>query len=127
MEYNEEAMNLGFYEDMLIYPALGLARRSRRGGKKVAKLVRDKDLMDLDPIVDLEMEDKLEIARELGDVLWMVTATANDIGFDLDEIAAMNLSKLKDRAKRGTLHPVRRQPARCDWSSISRPIRSLKD
>ena len=25
MEYNEEAMNLGFYEDMLIYPALGLA------------------------------------------------------------------------------------------------------
>ena len=49
------------------------------------------------------MEDKLEIARELGDVLWMVTATANDIGFDLDEIAAMNLSKLKDRAKRGTL------------------------
>ena len=70
---------------------------------KVAKLVRDKDLMDLDPIVDLEMEDKLEIARELGDVLWMVTATANDTGFDLVEIAAMYLSKLKDRAKRGTL------------------------
>lgn len=103
MEYNEEAMNLGFYEDMLIYPALGLAGEAGEVANKVAKLVRDKDLMDLDPIVDLEMEDKLEIARELGDVLWMVTATANDIGFDLDEIAAMNLSKLKDRAKRGTL------------------------
>ena len=103
MEYNEEAMNLGFYEDMLIYLALGLAGEAGEVANKVAKLVRDKDLMDLDPIVDLEMEDKLEIARELGDVLWMVTATANDIGFDLDEIAAMNLSKLKDRAKRGTL------------------------
>ena len=88
---------------MLIYPALGLAGEAGEVANKVAKLVRDKDLMDLDPIVDLEMEDKLEIARELGDVLWMVTATANDIGFDLDEIAAMNLSKLKDRAKRGTL------------------------
>ena len=103
MEYNEEAMNLGFYEDMLIYPALGLAGEAGEVANKVAKLVRDKELMDLDPIVDLEMEDKLEIARELGDVLWMVTATANDIGFDLDEIAAMNLSKLKDRARRGTL------------------------
>ena len=103
MEYNEEAMNLGFYEDMLIYPALGLAGEAGEVANKVAKLVRDKDLMDLDPIVDLEMDEKLEIARELGDVLWMVTATANDIGFDLDEIAAMNLSKLKDRAKRGTL------------------------
>ena len=103
MEYNEEAMNLGFYEDMLIYPALGLAGEAGEVANIVAKLVRDKDLMDLDPIVELEMEDKLEIARELGDVLWMVTATANDIGFDLDEIAAMNLSKLKDRAKRGTL------------------------
>ena len=103
MEYKEEAMNLGFYEDMLIYPALGLAGEAGEVANKVAKLVRDKDLMDLDPIVDLEMEDKLEIARELGDVVWMVTATANDIGFDLDEIAAMNLSKLKDRAKRGTL------------------------
>ena len=43
--------------------------------------MRDKDLMDIDPIVDLDMEDKIEIARELGDVLWMLTATANDIGF----------------------------------------------
>ena len=110
MEYNEEAMNLGFYEDMLIYPALGLAGEAGEVANKVAKLMRDKDLIDIDPIVDLDMEDKLEIAHELGDVLWMVTATANDIGFDLDEIAAMNLSKLKDRAKRGNTSRVRRQP-----------------
>ena len=30
MEYNEEAMNLGFYEDMLIYPALGLLAKPAR-------------------------------------------------------------------------------------------------
>ena len=54
--------------------------------------MRDQNLIDLDPIVDLDMEEKIDIARELGDVLWMVTATANDIGFDLDDIAAMNLS-----------------------------------
>ena len=124
MEYNEEAMNMGFYEDMLIYPALGLAgEASGEVANKVAKLMRDQDLLDIDPIVDLDMDDKLDIAHELGDVLWMLTATANDLGFDLDDIAQMNLSKLKDRRLRVNCEAPA-TTARCVWSSIPRPIRS---
>ena len=76
MEYAEEAMNMGFYEDMLIYPALGLAGEAGEVANKVAKLMRDQNLLDIDPIVDLDMDDKIDIAHELGDVLWMLTAAA---------------------------------------------------
>lgn len=103
MEYAEEAMNMGFYEDMLIYPVLGLAGEAGEVANKVAKLMRDQNLLDIDPIVDLDMDEKIDIAHELGDVLWMLTAAANDLGFDLDDIAQMNLSKLRDRRLRGKL------------------------
>lgn len=43
------------------------------------------------------------IKRELGDILWMLTAVALDEGFSLEEIAQANLVKLYDRKERGVL------------------------
>ena len=45
----------------------------------------------------------MSIARELGDVLWYVTAIASDIGYDLEEVAMLNLEKLQDRQSRDVL------------------------
>ena len=36
-------------------------------------------------------------------MLWMLTAVSNDLGFDLEEIATMNLEKLRSRQRRGRL------------------------
>ncbi len=47
--------------------------------------------------------DKLRLAYELGDVLWYLSALANDIGYPLSRIAAMNLLKLDDRERRGVI------------------------
>jgi NTP pyrophosphatase (non-canonical NTP hydrolase) len=41
--------------------------------------------------------------KELGDVLWFITAIANDEGFSLTEIAKANIAKLTDRKERGVL------------------------
>ena len=61
------------------------------------------------------MDEKIDIAHELGDVLWMLTATANDLGFDLDDIAQMNLSKLRDRRLRVNCEAPA-TTAGCVWS-----------
>ena len=53
---------------------------------------------------EITLEKKVEIAKEIGDVLWFCAALANDIGFDLETIGQMNYDKLYSRKKRGMLH-----------------------
>ena len=52
---------------------------------------------------DQEWLDYSEVAAELGDVLWFITLRADEVGYDLSEVAQNNLDKLADRANRGTL------------------------
>lgn len=46
---------------------------------------------------------KVEIANEIGDVLWNCAVLANDLGFNLDNIARMNINKLHSRVERGVI------------------------
>lgn len=80
----------------ILYPTLGLTGEAGEVADKVKKVIRDKGGRFTD-------EDKLEIAKELGDVLWYLANTATDLGFDLDTIADMNLDKLNSRKARGAL------------------------
>ncbi|MHB1426717.1 MAG: nucleoside triphosphate pyrophosphohydrolase family protein [Gemmataceae bacterium] len=48
-------------------------------------------------------EVKTEIAKELGDVLWYVAILSQALGFDLETVARMNLTKLEDRKERGVV------------------------
>jgi NTP pyrophosphatase (non-canonical NTP hydrolase) len=41
--------------------------------------------------------DRDHIKKELGDVLWYITATAEYFGFTMDDIAQTNIDKLKAR------------------------------
>ena len=52
---------------------------------------------------DQEWLDYSEVAAELGDVLWFITMLADEVGYDLTEVAQNNLNKLADRANRGKL------------------------
>lgn len=42
-----------------------------------------------------------ELAEELGDVLWYVANAADALGFTLNDIAAMNIEKLRQRYPEG--------------------------
>ena len=45
--------------------------------------------------------DKEKLKRELGDVLWYVAEIASTCGFNFDEIARINIDKLKARYPNG--------------------------
>lgn len=44
-----------------------------------------------------------DIAYEIGDCLWYISLLADDIGWDLESIAKLNIDKLQDRVNRGKL------------------------
>lgn len=41
--------------------------------------------------------------KELGDILWCLTAVASDYGFSLEDVAAGNIEKLTDRKNNNTI------------------------
>lgn len=80
----------------LIYPALGLSGEAGEVAEKVKKLIRDKQGVVTD-------EFKQELKKELGDVLWYISAIASDLGLTLSDIAETNYNKLKSRQERNAL------------------------
>lgn len=102
-EYQEKSRVTAKYPDLgdnFTYPALGLAGEAGEVADKVKKLMRDHD--NFKPS-ELTAEQKLELAKELGDVLWYLTQFATELGYELDEIAAQNIEKLYSRHERGKL------------------------
>jgi NTP pyrophosphatase (non-canonical NTP hydrolase) len=75
----------------LAYCALGTVGEAGEYSEKIKKLIRDGKL------------DKPLAAKELGDVLWYVTRSANELGYTLTDIAEINIVKLLDRQERGVL------------------------
>jgi len=104
-DYAEQAMQHAIYPDALIYPMLGLQGEVGELSEKLKKFFRDNDYevgME-DCIAEMPAELRLEMAKELGDVLWYVTAIASDLGYELDEVAQLNLDKLESRSQRGKI------------------------
>lgn len=95
-EYQKRAASTAIYDNKfsVLYPALGLAGEAGEVADKVKKIIRDNKSL---------VEEKKELAKELGDVLWYINALARDIGYSLEVIAEMNLEKLESRKERGTL------------------------
>jgi len=93
-EYQKAAVHTKMYpEDKKIeYCALGLTGEAGEVAEKVKKWLRgDKEL------------NKEDLIKELGDVLWYVTAMAEDLGYSLEDVARMNIEKLTSRAERGKI------------------------
>ena len=80
-----------------IYPALGLAGESGEVCEKIKKVIRDEQGI-------VSEEKKVEIAKELGDVLWYVTQLATEFGLKLEDVAQGNMQKLLSRMDRGVLN-----------------------
>lgn len=97
-EYQEKAIATAIYSDdfAVVYPTLGLAGEAGEVADKVKKVLRDE-------FGDFCQDSKQELAKELGDVLWYAAVLARDLGYSLEEIAALNVEKLASRKERGVL------------------------
>ena len=94
-EYQELAKSTDIYpsEVALVCHALGLTNEAGEVAGKLKKIYRD----EFGIILDVKRE---EIAYELGDVLWYIATLADDLGYTLESISAMNIMKLSDRKER---------------------------
>lgn len=85
------------YPDSIRYPVYGLAEEAGEAVGKFAKAVRD----DGDGITEGR---RLAIAKELGDVLWMVAEIGTRLNLPLGWLMEKNIEKLESRAARGKIH-----------------------
>jgi len=79
-----------------IYPYLGLTEEAGEVAGKMAKVIRDKRIY-------MTPDEEAGILAECGDVLWNLSQIVNDLGYDLEDVARDNLTKLKDRKERGVI------------------------
>ena len=79
--------------------ALGLAGETGEVLEIIKKMIRDKG-----GVFETTQEDREKLKKELGDVLWYISALAfyNDI--KLEDIAKTNLEKLASRQRRDKIH-----------------------
>src|SRR5690606_19980722 len=92
-EYQAEAKSTALYPGRLSnleYPTLGLAGEAGEVANVVKKIQRDHA-----GVITDEVRGKLK--DELGDVLWYISACADELGMTLSEIAQYNVAKLAKR------------------------------
>lgn len=75
---------------------LGLVGETGEIAEKIKKLQRNNDSK-------VTPTDKKELQKELGDVLWYLSAIAYYLGIPLQNVAEQNIVKLFDRKARGVI------------------------
>lgn len=101
-DYSKQAISTllgehGLSDDMspaLISQIFGLVGESGEVAEKFKKLIRDKQ-------GGIDEEDRQEILKELGDILWYVNSVSHLLGSNLEEVASKNLDKVLSRKHRG--------------------------
>lgn len=92
-DYQSAASKTALYPrrlENLEYPTLGLTGEAGEVANIVKKIQRDHG-----GVVNEDI--RLKLKDELGDVLWYISACADELGLTLAEIAAFNVNKLAKR------------------------------
>ena len=98
-EYQLKMKETAIYPDQgnnFIYPALGMMGEAGEVAEKIKKIWRDHNKK-------VSPEDKEEIKKEIGDVLWYLSQLAEELGINFDEVAQTNVDKIYSRRDRGRL------------------------
>jgi NTP pyrophosphatase (non-canonical NTP hydrolase) len=80
----------------LLHWVLGINGEAGEVAEKLKKIIRDKNS-------GISEEDRKELSKEVGDVLWYLAVFAHHLGVDFEDIAQANLDKLQSRKSRGVI------------------------
>jgi len=100
--YQEQARKFDIYKGnmSITHNVLKLVGESGEIAEKLGKLMRDRDIDDFNSLSD---DIKLELVKELGDVLWYIARLSEHLGYTLAQTAQINMDKLQSRKDRGKL------------------------
>ena len=108
-EYQKAASKFAKYKT-IDYPFLALSEEVGEVNGKLAKYVRKHGVPADIAISDAEISFggkgeklRLDLTKELGDVLWQLTNCAKEIGVSLEEVANTNIEKLTSRDERNQI------------------------
>lgn len=99
-EYQDAAKTTDTYTDDLVkhnFRFCALAEETGELMGKVKRVGRDHEGTWTEELRDAA-------AFELGDIMWNVAMCARDLGFTLQQIAEMNITKLASRQARNMIH-----------------------
>lgn len=99
-EYQEKSRKTAAYPNVgsnFVYPTLGLSGEAGEVANKISKIFRDDGSQ-------LTESRRLEVSKELGDVLWYLSQLATELNLSLDDLASQNIERLYSRLERGTIH-----------------------
>ena len=94
-DYQRDAMQYRLKTANHTYALMNLAGEAGEVLSLAAKFIRDGHMFP--------EEFKKALEKELGDVMWMVAAIANDNGLSMSAICQHNLDKLRDRKQRNVI------------------------
>lgn len=100
-EYQKQAEQSAVYPASgtfggVLYAVVALVGEAGEIANKTKKIMRDAD----GEIGELR---RMELAKEMGDVLWYLAALAGELGITLEEIAQGNLDKVMKRKAEGKI------------------------
>lgn len=99
-EYQAKALTTAKLSDDefkdIMHWVLGVTGEAGEIAEKFKKIIRDKN-------GNISDDDKTELSKEIGDVLWYLAVLAHQLGLSFEEIANDNLAKLKSRKERGVI------------------------
>lgn len=108
-EYQEAAKKTAVYPDVgqglesgISYTLFGLCGEVGETANLYKKYLRRDFSAERIALTSFDIM-RAKMLDELGDVLWYVSAVANELDISLDSLAQRNLNKLKARAERGTI------------------------
>jgi NTP pyrophosphatase (non-canonical NTP hydrolase) len=99
-EYQKQALTtaVNTYEPLMAKTiwAMGVAGEAGEVIEKWKKIVAYKD-------GEVSDEDRADLGKELGDVVWYIAVMAHELGLSFDDIMQRNVEKLRSRQARNVI------------------------
>lgn len=92
-DYQAEAMGFRLPSATPEYALINLSGEVGELHSLIAKAIRD----------GAKYEFEMNVKKELGDILWCLSAVAADYGWTLEDVAASNINKLSQRKDNRTI------------------------